>query len=119
MLPARKLAKHSEEEIEHAAIDKLNPLGLNDQALKKANKLSEGQQQRVAKARALINNPKIIFDDDPTGNLDSKNSQNVCNILIELKQNFGQSILLVTHDMSIAQRADRIIILHDGEVVKN
>ena len=117
MLPARKLGKHSEEEIEKRAMEKLNLLGLTDQALKKANKLSGGQQQRVAMARALINNPKIIFGDEPTGNLDSKNSQNVCDILIDLKKNFGQSILLVTHDMNIAQRADRIITLHDGEVV--
>ncbi len=117
MLPALKLGKLSETEIEKNAMEKLAMLGLTDQALKKANKLSGGQQQRVAIARALINNPKIIFGDEPTGNLDSKNSQNVCDILIDLKNNFGQSILLVTHDMSIAQRADRIITLHDGEVV--
>ncbi len=115
-LPARKLGKSSDEEIQELAYKKLDLLGLRDQALKKANKLSGGQQQRVAIARALINQPKIIFGDEPTGNLDSKNSENVFSILQELKQEFNQSILIVTHDMHFAERTDRIITLHDGEV---
>ena len=116
-LPALKLAKYSEEEIKERAYKKLDLLGLKDQALKKANKLSGGQQQRVAIARALINDPKIIMGDEPTGNLDSKNTQNVFDILKELKQEFGQTILVVTHDMNFANKTDRIITLHDGEVV--
>lgn len=118
-LPALKLAKYSEEEIKENAYKKLDLLGLRDQALKKANKLSGGQQQRVAIARALINQPKIIFGDEPTGNLDSKNSENVFEILQQLKREFNQSILIVTHDMHFAERTDRIITLHDGEVMKN
>jgi len=116
-LPASKLAKYSEEEIKERAYQKLDLLGLRDQALKKANKLSGGQQQRVAIARALINEPKIIFGDEPTGNLDSKNSQNVFEIFKELKENYHQSIVVVTHDMNFAERTDRIITLHDGSVV--
>ncbi len=117
-LPALKLAKYSEEEIREQAYQKLDLLGLRDQALKKANKLSGGQQQRVAIARALINQPKIIFGDEPTGNLDSKNSQNVFEIFKELKDTFNQSIVVVTHDMHFAERTDRIITLSDGEVLK-
>lgn len=116
-LPASKLARYSEEEIKERAYQKLELLGLRDQALKKANKLSGGQQQRVALARALINDPKIIFGDEPTGNLDSKNSQNVFEIFKELKEQFNQSIVVVTHDMNFAERTDRIITLSDGEVV--
>jgi lipoprotein-releasing system ATP-binding protein len=116
-LPALKLAKYSEAEIRERAYQKLDLLGLRDQALKKANKLSGGQQQRVAIARALINDPKIIFGDEPTGNLDSKNSQNVFEIFKELKEKFNQSIVVVTHDMNFAERTDRIITLSDGEVI--
>jgi lipoprotein-releasing system ATP-binding protein len=116
-LPAFKLAKYSEEEIKEKGLQKLELLGLSDQALKKANKLSGGQQQRVAIARALINDPKIIFGDEPTGNLDSKNSQNVFEIFKELKEKFNQSIVVVTHDMNFAERTDRIITLSDGIVI--
>ncbi len=116
-LPAIKLGKYSQEEIDERAMDKLKILGLEDQAMKLTNKLSGGQQQRVAIARALINDPKIIMGDEPTGNLDSKNSRNVFDILKELKENFNQSILIVTHDMDFANKTDRIITLHDGEVI--
>jgi lipoprotein-releasing system ATP-binding protein len=116
-LPALKLARYSEEEIRIQALEKLDILGLKDQADKKANKLSGGQQQRVAIARALINQPRIIFGDEPTGNLDSKNSQIVFEIFKELKEKYNQSIVVVTHDMSFANRTDRIITLSDGEVV--
>lgn len=117
-LPAIKLGKLSEEQIETEAMEKLRLLGLQDQAGKRANKLSGGQQQRVAIARALINKPKIIFGDEPTGNLDSKNSQIVFDIFKELKEAFNQSILVVTHDMGFANKTDRVITLHDGEVVR-
>jgi len=116
-LPALKLAKYSEAEIRERAYQKLDLLDLRDQALKKANKLSGGQQQRVAIAHALINDPKIIFGDEPTGNLDSKNSENVFEIFKELKEKYNQSIVVVTHDMNFAERTDRIITLSDGEVV--
>jgi lipoprotein-releasing system ATP-binding protein len=117
MLPALKLAKYDQKQIEANAMDKLKMLGLEDQAIKKANKLSGGQQQRAAIARALINDPKIIFGDEPTGNLDSKNAETVFEILQELKNKHNQTILIVTHDLNFAKRTDRIIKLHDGEVV--
>jgi lipoprotein-releasing system ATP-binding protein len=116
-MPAIKLAKYPQEQIDEMAMEKLKMLGLEDQAHKRANKLSGGQQQRVAIARALINNPKIIMGDEPTGNLDSKNSETVFEIFRELKEKHNQSILIVTHDMNFANRTERIITLHDGEVV--
>ena len=119
MLPALKLGKYKEEEIRAQALQKLDILGLANQADKKANKLSGGQQQRVAIARALINQPRIIFGDEPTGNLDSKNTEMVFEIFKELKEKFDQTILVVTHDMNFANRTDRIIELKDGEVIKD
>ncbi|HNO70203.1 MAG TPA: ABC transporter ATP-binding protein [Bacteroidia bacterium] len=116
-LPAIKLGKYPQEQVDEMAMEKLKMLGLHDQAYKRANKLSGGQQQRVAIARALINNPKIIMGDEPTGNLDSKNSQIVFDIFRELKEKYNQSILVVTHDMHFAERTDRIITLHDGKIV--
>jgi lipoprotein-releasing system ATP-binding protein len=116
-LPALKFGKYPEEEIRERALQKLDMLGMKDQALKKANKLSGGQQQRVAIARALINNPKIIFGDEPTGNLDSKNTETVYEIFKELKEKYNQTILIVTHDNNLAAKTDRIITLHDGEIV--
>lgn len=118
-LPAMKLGRYNDEEIEHRALQKLELLGLRDQAIKKANKLSGGQQQRVAIARALINDPEIIFGDEPTGNLDSKNAQMVTGILKELKQELRQTILVVTHDNHFAEHTDRIIVLRDGEVIED
>jgi lipoprotein-releasing system ATP-binding protein len=117
MLPALKLGKYSEDEVRKRAFEKLDMLGLRDQAEKRANKLSGGQQQRVAIARALINDPHIIFGDEPTGNLDSKNAQTVFDIFKELKEKYNQTILVVTHDMALAEQTDRTIRLHDGEVV--
>lgn len=118
-LPAMKLGRSNQEEIEALAYEKLELLGMRDQALKKANKLSGGQQQRVAIARALINQPRIIFGDEPTGNLDSKNSQVVFDLLKELKTNFNQTICIVTHDMQLAAQTDRTITLHDGEIISS
>ncbi len=118
MIPALKLNKFSEEEIENKALAKLDILGLKDQALKPASKLSGGQQQRVAIARALINDPLLIMGDEPTGNLDSKNTDIVFGIFKELSQEFGQTIIAVTHDEDFARKSDRIIEMRDGEVIK-
>ncbi len=117
MIPALKLGKWSESEIEQRAYQKLEMLGLKDQALKPASKLSGGQQQRVAIARALINDPLIIMGDEPTGNLDSKNTSIVFDIFQELTQNFGQTIIAVTHDDDFAQKSDRIIEMKDGVIL--
>lgn len=117
MLPAMKLKKFPVEEIRKMAHEKLELLGIKEQAEKKVNRLSGGQQQRVAVARALINNPKIIFCDEPTGNLDSKNAGIVFDLLRSLTKQFNQTILMVTHDESFAKATDREIRLVDGKVV--
>lgn len=117
MIPALKLGKLSEKEIETRAYQKLEILGLQDQALKPASKLSGGQQQRVAIARALINDPLLIMGDEPTGNLDSKNTAIVFDIFQELTRNFGQTIIAVTHDDDFAHKSDRIIEMKDGRII--
>ena len=119
MLPALKLGKLSYQEIEERAYQKLEMLGLSDQALKPSSKLSGGQQQRVAIARALINDPLIIMGDEPTGNLDSNNTRIVFDIFQELSKNYGQTIIAVTHDEDFASKSDRIIELKDGEVIRS
>ncbi|MBK7633783.1 MAG: ABC transporter ATP-binding protein [Saprospiraceae bacterium] len=117
MIPALKLGKYSSKEIEERAYQKLEILGLRDQALKPASKLSGGQQQRVAIARALINDPHIIMCDEPTGNLDSKNSAIVFDTFKDLTRSFGQTIIAVTHDEEFARNSDRVIEMRDGEIL--
>jgi len=116
MIPALKLGKYSYKDIEEQSYQKLELLGLREQALKPASKLSGGQQQRVAIARALINNPKIIMGDEPTGNLDSKNTNIVLDIFKQLSQEFGQTIIAVTHDNDFAKKSNRIIEMTDGKI---
>ena len=116
MIPALKLGKYSTKEIESKAYDKLKLLGLEDQALKPASKLSGGQQQRVAIARALINDPLMIMCDEPTGNLDSKNTAIVFDIFKELTSQLGQTIIAVTHDDEFAKNSYLIIEMKDGEI---
>lgn len=118
MIPALKLGVLNKTEIEQRAYQKLEMLGLKDQALKPASKLSGGQQQRVAIARALINEPKMIMCDEPTGNLDSKNTAIVFDIFKDLTLNHQQTIIAVTHDDEFAKNSDRIIELSDGEILK-
>jgi len=117
MLPAKKLAKKSVAEIKRDALEKLDLLGIVEQAYKKASMISGGQKQRVAIARALINNPKIIMGDEPTGNLDSKNAENVFNIFKELSIKEQLSLLVVTHDLDFANKTDRILIMEDGKML--
>ncbi|MFM9422650.1 MAG: hypothetical protein RIR06_1111 [Bacteroidota bacterium] len=117
MIPALRLGKKDRQEIESLAYQKLKILGLEDQALKKASKLSGGQQQRVAIARALINDPLIIMGDEPTGNLDSRNTQIVFEILQDLTREFNQTIIAVTHDNDFAKASDRTIEMSDGQIL--
>ena len=116
-MPAYRLRKYREDVIHQRAMERLDLLGLANQAHKKANQLSGGQQQRVAIARALINDPKVIFGDEPTGNLDSKNAELVFEIFRELVRKHHQTIVMVTHDSHLSARTDRTIILKDGLVV--
>ena len=116
MLPAKKLAEKSTSEIEHDAIEKLKMLNIGHLARKRASRISGGEKQRVAIARALINNPSILMGDEPTGNLDSYNAENVFQIFKQLKEEVGLSLLVVTHDKDFADRTDRIILMEDGRI---
>lgn len=118
MLPAEKLNKYSASEIKDRAYEKLKMLDMQNFALKQSSKLSGGQAQRVAIARALINDPTIIMGDEPTGNLDTTNTQIVFDILKDLARTKGQTIIAVTHDPEFAQKSDRIIEMKDGEIIK-
>jgi lipoprotein-releasing system ATP-binding protein len=118
MLPGIKLGKYSDQEVEHKAMEKLKILGIESEAKKKPNQLSGGQKQRVAIARALINDPLIIMADEPTGNLDKKNSELVFDIFKELSDVYNQSLLIVTHDGEFAQRTNRIIEMEDGKIIR-
>lgn len=117
MLPGLKLNKYSREEIEHRAIEKLKILGIENEALKLPNQLSGGQKQRVAIARSLINDPLIIMGDEPTGNLDKKNSVIVFDVFKELAHSFKQTLLIVTHDQEFANNCDRIIEMEDEKII--
>lgn len=91
-------------------------LGIADRLHHLPSELSGGQQQRVAIARALINRPQVVFADEPTGNLDRKNADEVLELLIQTKDLLGQTLVMVTHDMSIAERADRIFVMENGNI---
>lgn len=117
MLPGLKLGKLSPEEVEAKAYEKLKILGIENEALKFPNQISGGQKQRVAIARALINNPLIIMGDEPTGNLDKKNSDIVFDIFKELAEVYNQSLLIVTHDSDFADKSHRIITMEDGRII--
>ncbi|WP_053990920.1 ABC transporter ATP-binding protein [Mangrovimonas sp. TPBH4] len=117
MLPAKKLGEKTLEEIEHDARNKLEILNIGHLADKRASRISGGEKQRVAIARALINNPSIILGDEPTGNLDSHNSENVFNVFKQLCDEQGLSLLIVTHDEDFAKKTDRIITMSDGVII--
>ncbi len=97
----------------------LSLLGIADKEFHYPNQLSGGQQQRVAIARACITKPAILLADEPTGNLDSKNSKEIIDLLEKANKELGQTIIMVTHDIAIARRADRIIEVEDGRIVSN
>lgn len=117
MLPGMKLAERPLDEIEQMAFEKLKILGMEKHVLKKPNQLSGGEKQRVAIARALINNPLIIMADEPTGNLDKRNSETVLEIFSRLANEFHQTLLIVTHDNEFASRTHRIIEMEDGKII--
>ena len=94
----------------------LHLVGLDEVKNNKANNMSGGQQQRTAIARALINNPKVILADEPTGNLDSETTENVYNILRKINETFKTTFIVITHDRKIAEKADRIIEVKDGRI---
>ena len=116
MLPGLKRAAFSPQELEQKAMDLLKLLDVQDQALKRASLLSGGQQQRVAIARALINDPLILMGDEPTGNLDSKNTGLVFDLFKKLSAEKHQTMLIVTHDEEFAKNTDKTIHISDGRI---
>ena len=97
----------------------LDTLGLQDRRRSLPNQLSGGQQQRVSIGRALMNAPAVVLADEPTGNLDSKNSQEIVELLKLSNRRYGQTLIVITHDESIALQADRIIAIEDGRIVRD
>lgn len=117
-LPMLKLGRLSKSQIMDRAAMLLKRFGLADKVKRKANRLSGGEQQRVAIARALANEPAVVLADEPTGNLDKKNSELVAEIFQQLSEG-GQTIVMVTHDSAFARRAKRIVTMEDGNVVRD
>lgn len=118
MLPGLKLNRQSEKQIEQNALKWLNVLGIDHLSARKPNLISGGEKQRVAIARALINDPLIIMGDEPTGNLDKKNSLLVLDIFKELSEQFQQTLLIVTHDPEFATHTNRMIEMEDGRIIR-
>jgi lipoprotein-releasing system ATP-binding protein len=111
------LAGRKKKEVETDAKNLLDILGLRERFDNKPNQLSGGEQQRVAVARALINNPAIVFADEPTGNLDSENAKELHQLFFDLRDKFNQTFLIVTHNEELAQLGDRILHMKDGRIV--
>ncbi|MBI4089682.1 MAG: ABC transporter ATP-binding protein [Candidatus Levybacteria bacterium] len=118
MLPAIYSRKRFKYSIRKKALELLRRFNILERKDYLPNKISGGQQQRVAIARALIMNPKIIFADEPTGNLDSKNGEEIINLLSELNRDFGVTIVIVTHEKYIANKTKRQLFIKDGTLVK-
>lgn len=116
LLPLRMAKKKIDKDYLNAII---NTLGLNDRRTHLPSELSGGQQQRVAIARALINKPNIILADEPTGNLDSKNTKEVLELLKYTSSKFNQTIIIVTHDLSITNYVNRVITMEDGNIISD
>ena len=111
------LAGRRKKEVEEKAAEWLSNLGLKDRTENKPNQLSGGEQQRVAVARALINNPSIVFADEPTGNLDSVNAKELHQLFLDLRKKFNQTFLIVTHNEELAKLGDRVLYMKDGKIV--
>ena len=116
MIPAF-IAGRSKKDAEEAAKSLLSDLGLSERHHHKPSELSGGEQQRVAIARALINNPSVLFADEPSGNLDSKTKEELHRLFFELRDKYGQTIVIVTHDQGLAEMCDRSLYMVDGQFV--
>lgn len=116
MIPAL-IAGRDEAESKEEATKLLTRLGLAERASHHPNELSGGEKQRVAVARALINKPQILFADEPTGSLDSQNRDELQKLFLDLRKEFGLTVIIVTHDMTLAQQSDRVIEMKDGKII--
>jgi len=116
MLPAL-IGKKSSAEAQSEAMKWLDFFGLVDRATHKPHELSGGEQQRVAVARALINNPEVLLADEPSGNLDTNNAEQLHHLFLKLREEFGQTIVIVTHNEHLADLSDRKILMRDGKIV--
>ncbi|MBQ2026777.1 MAG: ABC transporter ATP-binding protein [Alistipes sp.] len=116
MMPAL-IGGTSRKEAKQRAVELLEAVGLTDRAEHKPAQLSGGEQQRVAIARALINRPSVLFADEPTGNLDTHNRDEIQQLLFDIRAKFGQTIIMVTHDERLADMADRKIVMSDGQIL--
>jgi lipoprotein-releasing system ATP-binding protein len=116
MIPAY-IAGKSRSEAKKRAMELLDFMGLTDRATHKPNELSGGEKQRVAVARALVNNPAVILADEPSGSLDSKNKAELHQLFFDLRDKFGQTFVIVTHDEELASITDRTIHLRDGVII--
>jgi lipoprotein-releasing system ATP-binding protein len=116
MIPAF-IAGRSRKDAESAATELLKDLGLGERLTHKPTQLSGGEQQRVAIARALINNPAVIFADEPSGNLDSRTKEELHKLFFTLRDKYGQTIVIVTHDPDLAKMCDRSLFMIDGQFV--
>ncbi len=110
------IANKSRTEVEQKANELLSFLGLSNRLHHKPNELSGGEKQRVAVARALINNPSVVFADEPTGNLDSKNQEELHDLFFSLRDKYGITLIIVTHDRSFARMSDVILEIKDGVI---
>lgn len=117
MIPAY-IAGQSRSEAKKRAMELLQFMGLTDRASHKPNELSGGEKQRVAVARALVNNPAVILADEPSGSLDSKNKAELHQLFFDLRDKFGQTFVIVTHDEELASITDRTIHLRDGVIIE-
>jgi len=111
------IARQRPRELEGRAQELLRRLGLSDKAGQRPSQLSGGEQQRVAVARALVNRPRIVFADEPTGNLDSANARELHELFRQLRDQDGQTFLIVTHNEELARMSDRVIHMRDGRIV--
>jgi lipoprotein-releasing system ATP-binding protein len=116
MLPAL-IGGKSKKEAEQLAMPHLERLGISSRKTHKPSELSGGEQQRVAVCRALINNPKVIFADEPSGNLDTKNAKELHELFFQLRDEFNQTFVIVTHNEELAHMADRSLVMRDGRFV--
>jgi lipoprotein-releasing system ATP-binding protein len=112
------IAGKSKKDAEYKAFELLEMLGLSDRANHKPNELSGGEQQRVAVARAMVNDPALILADEPSGNLDSNNAENLHQLFVHLRDTLNQTFVIVTHNENLANLADRKVLMKDGQIIK-